>query len=179
MAGFTRQSSTNNNYHWFYLGENVSRLILNANCFNKPNGKILETRFMRLLLKITLAFFVLSNTSCSRTAEDIFAGCYSIKSGGEPGIKVENIDGTYYASMKENNVWTEGSSLRPATQDELSNLFGEDSGKIKSSLTADKKGFGLFHVTAGESFRGEVAETDYLAFILLGVGSVYKTDCTD
>ena len=132
---------------------------------------------MRTSWHLTVLLLFLVSASFASPEEDVFAGCYSLDQDNEPVLKVEIIEDTYYVSLRDYDGWAGTEDLRPGTQQELSELFDSDSTRIKSSLVADKGLFGLFHVQTGETYSGYKAETDYIAFISHGGGSVYKIDC--
>ena len=134
---------------------------------------------MRIFWHFTGLLLFLLNASSASSGEDVFAGCFSLDQDGEPWLKIEEIEGTKYVSIKDRDGWQEGASLHPATQQELSELFEKDGTRIKAGLVADEGPFALFHVKAGETYGGYKAETDYIAYILIGTGSAYKKDCLD
>ena len=123
-----------------------------------------------------LLLFLVSASSAS-FGEDVFVGCYSLDHDGEPWLKIEHIEDTYSVSMRDRDGWKEGAGLHPGTQQEISQIFENDSAKIKSSLVADMGPFALFHVQAGETYSSFKAKTDYITYILIGAGSAYKTAC--
>ena len=126
-------------------------------------------------LAVTLLFLV--GASSASSGEDVFVGCYSLDHDGEPWIKIEKPEETYYVSLRDNDGWKEGRGLHPGTQPELSEFFENDGARIKASLVADKGRFALFHVQAGETYGGFKAGTDYITYIIIGAGSAYKKDC--
>jgi len=113
------------------------------------------------------------------SGEDVFVGCYSLNQGSEPWIKIEKIEDSYHVSLKDSDGWNEGASLHPGSQQELSDLFENESAGIKSSLLADKGAFALFHVQAGGTYGGYKAVTDYIMYILIGAASAHKENCTN
>ena len=123
-----------------------------------------------------LLMFLVSASSAS-SGEDVFVGCYSLDHDGEPWLKVEHIEDTYSVSMRDRDGWKEGAGLHPGTQQEISEIFENDSAKIKSSLVADMGPFALFHVQTGETYSGFKAKTDYIMYILVGASSAYKKAC--
>jgi len=125
---------------------------------------------------IVLLLFLVHSSS-ARCEEDVFAGCYSLVRDGETWIKIEKPEDSYYLSLKDREGWQEAVSLHSGSQQELSELFGSDGARIKSSLIADKGFFALFHVQAGETYSGYKAKTDYFIYILIGSGPAYKKDC--
>jgi len=132
---------------------------------------------VRTFWHFALLTLFLSNATFANSAEDVFTGCYSLDQKGDPWLKIEIIEGTYYISIKDNKGWKEGAGLHAGTQQELSELFENDSTRIRSSLIADEGLFALFHVQAGEAYSGYKAETDYLMYLIIGAGSAYKKDC--
>ena len=132
---------------------------------------------MRTFRHFTVLLLFLVSASSARSGDDFLAGCYSLDHDGKPWLKIEKIQGTYDVSIKDRDGWGESASLHPGTQQELSELFENDSPGIKSSLIADMGPFALFHVQAGEAYAGYKAETDYIVFILIGAASAYKKDC--
>ena len=132
---------------------------------------------MRTFWHFTVLLLFLVSASSASSEENVFAGCYSLGHDGEPWLKIEKIESTYFVSLRDNDGWEEGASLHPGTQQELSDFFENDSTRIKSSLVADKGRFALFHVQAGETYGGYKAETDYFTYIFIRSGSVYKKDC--
>ena len=134
---------------------------------------------MRIFWHFTALFLLLVSASSASSGEDVFAGCYSLTPEQEPSLKIEKIENTYGVSLRVKDGWGEAESLHPGTQKEVSEVFDNDSTKIKSSLVADMGPFALFHVQAGETYSGYKAKTDYIAYILIGAGSAYKKDCTD
>lgn len=132
---------------------------------------------MRIFWHFTVLLLLLANASSASSEEDIFSGCYSLKQGGKPGLKIEKTEDTYYVSLGDKDGWKEGSRLHPGTQQELSEIFENDSTRIKSSLVADDGPFAIFHVQTGETYDGYKAKSDYITYILIGAGAAYKTDC--
>jgi hypothetical protein len=132
---------------------------------------------MRTFWRLTVLWLFSVSASSASSGEDVFAGCYSLNHDGEPWIKIEKIEGSYSVSLKERDGWKEGASLRPGSQQELSELFENDGARIESSLIADKGAFALFHVQAGDTYGGYKTETDYLMYILIGASSVHKKNC--
>jgi hypothetical protein len=134
---------------------------------------------MRTFRHFTVLCLCLVNAASASPGEDVFVGCYSLNHDGEPWIKIENIEDSYYVSLKDKDGWNEAASLHPGSQQELSDLFENDSARIKSSLLADKGAFALFHVEAGETYGGYKAGSDYITYILIGAASAHKKDCID
>ncbi|MGB5716387.1 MAG: hypothetical protein WBN81_04750 [Gammaproteobacteria bacterium] len=134
---------------------------------------------MRTFRHFTVLCLCLVNTASASSGEDVFVGCYSLNHGGEPWIKIEKIEDSYHVSLKDNDGWNEGASLHPGSQQELSDLFENESAGIKSSLLADKGAFALFHVQAGGTYGGYKAATDYIMYILIGAASAHKENCTN
>jgi len=132
---------------------------------------------MRTFWHFTVTLLLLVNASFASSGEDVFSGCYSLNDDGDPWIKIEQIEDSYFVSMRDRTGWKEGVRLNPGTQQELSELFDNDSARIKSSLIADKGRFALFHVQAGGTYGGYKAKTDYITYILIGASSAYKKDC--
>jgi|LGVF01.1.fsa_nt_gb hypothetical protein len=132
---------------------------------------------MRIFWHFTTLFLLLVSASSASSGGDVFAGCYSLDQDGEPWIKIEKPEETYYVSLRDNDGWKEGRGLHPGTQQELSEFFENDGTRIKASLVADKGRFALFHVQAGETYGGFKAGTDYITYIIIGAGSAYKKDC--
>ena len=123
-----------------------------------------------------LLVFLVSASSAS-SGEDDLSGCYSLDPDHEPLLKIEKIESTYGVSLRDKDGWKEAESLHPGTQQEISEVFENDSAKIKSSLLADMGPFALFHVQAGETYSGFKAKTDYITYIFVGVSSAYKKAC--
>ena len=134
---------------------------------------------MRIFWHFTALFLLLVSASSASSGEDVFVGCYSLDHDGKPWLKIEKPEDTYYISIRDRDGWKEGAGLHPGTQQELSDIFENDSTRIKSSLIVDNGAFALFHVQAGETYGGYKAKTDYITYILIGAGSAYKKDCTD
>jgi hypothetical protein len=132
---------------------------------------------MRTFWHATVLLLLLVNASFASSEDDVFSGCYSLNDDGDPWIKIEQIEDSYFVSIRDRTGWKEGARLNPGTQQELSELFDNDSARIKSSLIADKGAFALFYVQAGETYGGYRAKTDYITYILIGAGSAYKKDC--
>jgi len=132
---------------------------------------------MRTFWHFTVPLLLLVNASFASSGGDVFSGCYSLNDDGDPWIKIEQIEDSYFVSMRDRTGWKEGVRLNPGTQQELSELFDNDSARIKSSLIADNGPFALFHVQAGGTYGGYKAKTDYITYILIGAGSAYKKDC--
>jgi len=132
---------------------------------------------MRTFLHFTVLLLFLVSASFASPEEDVFAGCYSLTQDGEPSLKIEKTEDTYYASLRDRNGWKDRAKLHPGTQQELSEVFENNSARIRSSLIADKGAFALFHVQAGETYSGYKSKTDYITYILIGAGSAYKKDC--
>jgi len=129
------------------------------------------------VLPVLLLLFVFCG--CYTGAESTFTGCYAIEEGGKPEVKIEKQGNKFFVLLREGNGWSEKTGLHTGKEEEFSDLFGADTKKIKASLVADEGVFGIFHVNPNEEYGGEKAKTEYLAFIILGGGSVYKINCND
>ena len=136
-----------------------------------------KEQVMRTFWHFTALLLFLVGASFASPEEDVFAGCYSLKQDGEVWLKIERAEDTYYASIRDTNGWKERAGLHPGTQQELSEIFENDSARIRSSLIADAGPFAMFHVQAGETYNNYKSKTDYITYILIGAGSAYKKAC--
>jgi len=127
---------------------------------------------------LTALLLFLISTSSASSGEDVLAGCYSLDQDDEPWLRIEKKEETYHVSIRDRDGWGESASLHPGSQKELSEIFDNDSDRIKSSLVADMGPFALFQVQAGETYGGYETQTDYIVFILIGAASAHKKDCT-
>jgi len=132
---------------------------------------------MRSFWHFIVLLLLLPSATSASSGEDVLAGCYSLDQDDEPWLRIEKIEGIYHVSIRDRDGWGESASLHPGSQKELSEIFENDSARIKSSLVADMGPFALFHVQAGETYGGYKTETDYIVFILIGAGSAHKKDC--
>lgn len=132
-------------------------------------------RLIYLSIIVFLTLFLL--TSCSNDKQDKLVGCYTIESEGKAELKITKENGRYYILMREGDSWSNPEGLHQGDKEDIESLFNKDASRIKASLVADKGAFGIFLVNAGETYGGEKAKSDYLAFIMFGGGSVYKIDC--
>ncbi len=132
-------------------------------------------RSLGILLVILTATVMFS--ACTNGNKSKFEGCYALEDGGQAEIKITKDGEKYFVSLREKSEWSKPEGLHSGSTEELKPLFGDDAERIKENLVADKAQFGIFLVNPGEVYAGEKAKTEYLAFLILGGGSVYKVPC--
>jgi len=131
---------------------------------------------MRSLSILLTLFIAMMLTACTGGKEGKFVGCYALEDGGRAELKITKDGGKFFASIREGGGWSDPEGLHSGTTEELRPLFGDDSERIKANLIGDV-GFGIFLVEPGEVYGGEKAKTEYIAFVFVGGGSVYKVRC--
>lgn len=109
---------------------------------------------------------------------DRMVGCYATDSGKAPDLKVLKDSGRYRFAVRQGEKWeVQPESLRAARMDELDDLFRADTSNVAESLIAPEAVSGLFRLKKGATFQGKPINTEYVAFLVVAGGPVYKVDC--
>ena len=100
-------------------------------------------------------------------------------SGKTPAFRVSKDSGRYRLAIWEANKWAvHPESLRAARPEELDDLFRADTASVVESLIAPEAASGLFRFKKGATLQGKPISTEYVAFMLLVGGPVYKVACS-
>lgn len=109
---------------------------------------------------------------------DAMAGCYAVEKSKRAEIRLSKESGEYYAAVRKADGWDKSKEpLRRATDQELKGLFGADAVHIADSLVAKNGPFGVFRAKPAAKIKGKDPLSDYLAFLFLGGGAVFKVGC--
>jgi hypothetical protein len=106
-------------------------------------------------------------------------GCYT---EGEAGIVLElkERQQKYVAILYDNGNKVETIDVHFGDRRELmANYFlmPDVVGRIKANLIAEDVAFGVFLVNPGDEVAGEVAKTNYLGVLIMGLASLNKIPC--
>lgn len=95
-----------------------------------------------------------------------------------PALRASKDSGRYQLAIREGDKWeVHPESIRAARPDELDDLFRADTANVAESLIAPEGALGLFRMKKGATLQGKPMNTEYVAFVVLGAGPVYKVDC--
>lgn len=109
---------------------------------------------------------------------DPMAGCYAVEKGKRPEIRISKESGEYYAALRKADGWDKSKEpLRRATDQELKALFDAEAVHIADSLVVKNGPFGVFRAKPAAKIIGKDPSSDYLAFLFLGGGVVFKVNC--
>lgn len=104
--------------------------------------------------------------------EDWASGCFGEK-GQPPLFRVDKRGNTYFAIVDGKSY-----ELRVATPQELRELFNDDATDVSDSLIATEGRLGVFKIKSGAQVQDKAADTDFMAVLPFGGGSIYKTLCS-
>ena len=138
-------------------------------------------RTLRLLLPGALVLL----SACSGDAQlpfssDPLLGCFATSPRRGADFRIEKEGGQYYVSFEREGQWRrQPNALLKASRSDIQQYFRDNAEQIDSALIRPSGGFGLFHFKSGANLKGKANDSDYMALVLIGAGSVYAVKCVD
>ncbi len=141
-----------------------------------------KMKFNFLCIVTFLLFPMVVDADTSQQDEQVkqLLGCYTEDAEEGVLLKLSANQGKYSATLYDSGRKVETIDLQVADQNELMSnyyLSPQEAGRIKANLIAQDVAFGVLLVNPGDEVAGQIAETNYLGLLVMGVASLNKIPC--